>query len=364
MTQPSVETLTLFDLVAREWQAGAPVAELAFSRDGTALAAATMAGGVAIAAVADAEPPEARIRVSGDVGQTTIRPRTGQPVPLVALGGLADRAPALAALQGGFLVGDGDGRVLRVAADGSAAPIAITLRGPVLALDAGAADRRIAASDGLELVVLDDGGPTRFALRGAAALGFAPDGARLGVALGDGLAIVEASGALRILPLPAEGPVRWRGDGACLAAGLGPAGLGIAAAGSDETATLGNFPGAVRSLAWSARGRALVAAGAFRIAAWDEETLPGAAPRPLICGRAGLVLVEAVAAHPTRGLVAAGLANGQVLIAEIGGRDELLLRQGGEAVTALAFSPDGRHLAIGDAGGKLAIATFPPQLFK
>lgn len=71
-----------------------------------------------------------------------------------------------------------------------------------------------------------------------------------------------------------------------------------------------------------------------------------------------------MAAHPARGLVAAGLANGQVLIAEIGGRDELLLRQGGEAVTALAFSPDGRHLAIGDAGGTLAIATFPPQLFK
>lgn len=160
--------------------------------------------------------------------------------------------------------------------------------------------------------------------------------------------------------------MRWRDDGACLAAGLGQAGLGIAAAASDETATLGNFPGAVRSLAWSARGRALVAAGAFRIAAWDEETLllPGATPRPLICGRAGLVLVEAVAAHPARGLVAAGLANGQVLIAEIGGRDELLLRQGGEAVTALAFSPDGRHLAIGDAGGTLAIATFPPQLFK
>ena len=32
--------------------------------------------------------------------------------------------------------------------------------------------------------------------------------------------------------------------------------------------------------------------------------------------------------------------------------------------TGGAFSPDGRHLAIGDAAGTAAIATFPPQMFK
>ena len=76
------------------------------------------------------------------------------------------------------------------------------------------------------------------------------------------------------------------------------------------------------------------------------------------------VVVEAVAAHPTRPLVAAGFANGQVVIAAIGGRDELLLRQAGAAVTRLAFSPDGNQLAIGDADGALAIASFPSQMFK
>lgn len=360
MTQPNVETLTLFDLIARQWQADGAVAELAFSRDGGALAAATTAGGVAIAAVADAEPPEARIRVSGDIGQTTIRPRTGRPAPLVALSGLADRAPALAAAAAGFLVGDGAGQVLRVGADGCSEATALAVGGAVVALDAGAAGG-IAASDGAELVL--EGG-ARLDLWGVAGLAFAPDGARLGAALGTGLALVEAGEPVRILPLPTEGPIRWRRDGAVLAAALGAAGLGIAAPVSGETATLGNFPGPVHDLAWSAPGAALVAAGAFRVAAWDEAGLPEGAPRPLVCGRAGLVLVEAVAAHPLRGLVAAGYANGQVLVAAIGGRDELLLRQHGEAVTALAFSPDGRHLAIGDAGGSLAIATFPPQLFK
>ena len=77
------------------------------------------------------------------------------------------------------------------------------------------------------------------------------------------------------------------------------------------------------------------------------------------------MVVERVAAHPSRDLIAAGYANGQVGVMRLGQRDELLVRQdGGGAVTALAWSPDGEHLALGTADGLAAVVSFPPHLFK
>jgi WD40 repeat protein len=84
----------------------------------------------------------------------------------------------------------------------------------------------------------------------------------------------------------------------------------------------------------------------------------------LVSGRAGLVAVESVAAHPARPLVAAGYANGQILLVQIGGRDELLVRPGGSAVTALGWSADGHHLAAIGADGMVSITAFPDRMFK
>ena len=82
-------------------------------------------------------------------------------------------------------------------------------------------------------------------------------------------------------------------------------------------------------------------------------------------GRPGLVVVERVAAHPARDLIAVGYANGQVAVMQLGQRDELLVRQeDGGAVTALDWSADGEHLALGTADGLAAVVSFPPHLFK
>ena len=86
---------------------------------------------------------------------------------------------------------------------------------------------------------------------------------------------------------------------------------------------------------------------------------------PVETGRPGLTLVERIAPHPLRDLCAAGYANGLVTLCQIGRREEMMLREGGGApVTALEWSPDGTHLAIGTAGGQAAIATFPKAMFK
>ena len=75
MNQQNVRNLTLFDLLARNWQHPAAVENLRFSADGSTVAFACADGTVALAPISDPEPPETRIRMSADVGRATIRPR-------------------------------------------------------------------------------------------------------------------------------------------------------------------------------------------------------------------------------------------------------------------------------------------------
>lgn len=358
MNDQSTRTLTIFDLLARRWQAEAAIADVRFAVDGTA-AFATAAGEVLIAGMPDEEPPDSRIRVTGDLGQTTIRPRTREAAPLAAVTGLSDGAPVLVAAGTGLLTGDAEGRVLRLDAKGGAAPV-LRLEGPVVALDH--AGGVTAAADEHSLVLLRAGAVERREIPGFRSLALAPDGRRLAAANAAQVVLFDGE-AEETTPLRNAGRMAWRDDGRWLGVALAAEGLALIDADAPEPIRLRNFPAAVRDLTWSRAANAVAAAGAFRIAAWDAGALPST-ERALVTGQPGLVVVEAVAAHPGRPLVAAGYANGQVVIAQVGARDELMLRQGGAAVTCLAFSPDGRHLAIGDASGAAAIASFPRNMFK
>ncbi|MBB5222507.1 WD40 repeat protein [Amaricoccus macauensis] len=359
MNDQSNRALTLFDLIARCWQTGDAVAEARFAADGTA-AFATSGGAVLIAGAPDDEPPDSRIRVSGDLGQTTIRPRERDPAPLAAVTDLCDGVPAFAAAGTGFLAGTAGGRVLRLDGAGTATPL-FSLDGPVVALDHVAGIT--AAADERALVTMQSGTVRRREIPGFRTLALSPDGRRLAAANAAQVVIFEREGD-ETVPLRNVSRLAWRDDGRWLAAALGADGLALVDAEAPEPVHhLRSFPAAVRSLAWSRPANAVTAAGAFRIAAWDAGALPST-EQALLTGQPGLVVVEAVAAHPGRPLVAAGYANGQVVLAQVGTRDELLLRQAGAAITCLAFSPDGRHLAIGDASGAAAIATFPRNMFK
>jgi hypothetical protein len=64
-----------------------------------------------------------------------------------------------------------------------------------------------------------------------------------------------------------------------------------------------------------------------------------------------------VAPHPRHGLVAAGYEDGTTILAFLDRAIPVLVHRGGEgAVSALAWSDDGRCLAIGTEGGLLAVA--------
>ena len=97
MNQQITRGLSLFDLLSRSWDLSAPVKSVRFATDGSAAAFSCGDGTVAIARTEDREPPEDRIRVSADLGQATIRPRSGPPEPLVVTESLGPEAPPLAA---------------------------------------------------------------------------------------------------------------------------------------------------------------------------------------------------------------------------------------------------------------------------
>ena len=187
--------------------------------------------------------------------------------------------------------------------------------------------------------------------------------------LGGGIALAEAAAPGEIVqryaaPAPIDRIV-WRDDGAFVAAACGGAGLVLVDLRDGRIGRVDGFPVPPRSIALSGPTNALVASGAYRIAAWDLERPPfdGDRSGALETGHAGMVAVVEVAAHPKRRLVAAAYANGQIVIAEPGRRDEMILKASGATPTALAWSADGRMLAIA-ARDAVALVTLPDALFK
>ena len=375
MNQHAMQNLTLFDLLARSWRRPSAIADLCFSADGSTVAFACVDGTVAIAAIADQEPPESRIRVSNDLGQTSIRPREMLLAPLIATAALGDgNVPIASYLQSGFLVGTAVGEAAHLAASGDIAETLIKIDGPIAAIDHSPLAAMTAVSNGQD-VLLSRGRGDSVRLPHATTsstdvIAFSPDGRRLACSHDDGLSIWVVDGdaaPMRDVSLSARPvSIRWSGDGEWLACGLETGGFALVGMADGRAGIVAGFPSPVRTVCWSQPANALFASGAYRIAGWSMTAPPldGEASGALETGRTGLVPVETVAAHPEKKLVAAGYANGRITISQIGARDELLVRPLGNAVTALAWSGDGRHLAVGSVDGTAAIVTFPAQMFK
>ena len=97
----------------------------------------------------------------------------------------------------------------------------------------------------------------------------------------------------------------------------------------------------------------------------DDRRLPSLRPEACETGRAGLVAVDLVAFNPERDLIAASYENGMLVVAQPGRRDELVVREAGQApASTLHWSADGQHLAFGTQTGEAAIVTFPPNFFR
>ncbi|TIX94416.1 MAG: WD40 repeat domain-containing protein [Mesorhizobium sp.] len=296
-------------------------------------------------------------------------------MPLIATAAFGDGDVPLAAhLNSGFLVGAASGEVRHLTPGGECMEPLVMIDGPIVAIDHSARADTIAVSNGHDVFLSRGQGDATKLRRGttssADALAFSPGGWHLVCGGDKGLSIWSSGNdarPIREFSLSARPTtIRWSGDGTWLACGLETGGFALVSMADGHSGIVAGFPSPVRTVCWSPTANALFASGAFRIAGWSMAAPPvgGETSGALETGRAGLVLVEAVTAHPEKKLIAAGYANGRITIAQIGSPEEVLIRPLGSAVTALAWSGDGRHLAVGAVDGTAAIVTFPAQMFK
>ncbi|WP_454625238.1 WD40 repeat domain-containing protein [Bradyrhizobium cenepequi] len=364
------DTASLYCLLGRHWRVDVPVDEIAFDPAGKTVAFSLADGSIALASVEDAEPPQQRYRVGLEDGRPTISARR-QPVPPVIRVAIGD-PPLQLFLPGpsGIVVHERSGRLFHVSASGATEQI--------LKIDDQAFDALAVTVDGTVLAAVGgsiasyDAGGARFATptyRGAAsALAISPDGARVAIASTLGLFVGKiGSEPDTVFEVGKLAAISWSPDGVWIAASLERGGVVLLRPADERMIRIPDYPATAWSLAWSADSHRLATSGAFRIIVWDVSTLNDGRAQPVSVGtgRAGFVAVEAVDLQFRNSLIAAGYANGKVVVAKIGDRDELLVKTPGQGeVCAIRWSIDGQHLAFGTADGEAAIVTFPPQLFK
>ncbi|MBX3582023.1 MAG: WD40 repeat domain-containing protein [Rhizobiaceae bacterium] len=113
------------------------------------------------------------------------------------------------------------------------------------------------------------------------------------------------------------------------------------------------YPGKVKSLSWSAKGKWLASSGASAAIVWPFQAKDGPMGKaPLELGTRGNALVTCVACHPSEDIVAIGYNDGMVLAVRFADAKEVLLRRPGKGpVTAMMWDKGERRIAFGtDAG--------------
>src|ERR1700722_20429237 len=116
------------------------------------------------------------------------------------------------------------------------------------------------------------------------------------------------------------------------------------------------YPGRVRSMSWSAGGKALATSGADSVIMWPFASKDGPMGKEPAMLAPLQARVSMVACHPKQDIFAAGYSDGTILMVRLNDGAEILVRrrQGEAAVSALAWNAKGTQLAFaaedGDAG--------------
>lgn len=375
MDRMEADDFSLFGLLGRSWHLGSAVVDLTFDTSDSAVAFSLADGSVAIAKTKDGEPAAKRIRISAEDGRSSILPRTRPLPPITRLAVQDDSATVLTAYgRHGFLIGDGANGLTSLTIGGERSPFATSIRASITALDYAPMSRALACSttDRQVALIRRDGEPDILDHQErVVALAFSPNGDHLAVICDRRVDIwTTAERSTKVSEFfPSEQPAcaAWSPDGLKLALGLEAGGVALWHVGDGTALNLSEYPAPVRSLDWSANSDYLVTSGAFRIIVWPTNQLlaNGSKPNSLDTGRPSLSVVEAIAVHPSRLLVAAGSENGMLTLTQIGQQDELIMKTDGlGAIDVVRWSNKAGALAIGSSQGLAAIVELPLQIFK
>jgi WD40 repeat protein len=112
------------------------------------------------------------------------------------------------------------------------------------------------------------------------------------------------------------------------------------------------YPGRVRSLSWSAGGKALATSGADTVIMWPFASKDGPMGKEPAMLAPLQARVSMVACHPKQDILAAGYSDGTILMVRLTDGAEILVRKNGTApVSALAWNSKGTMLAFADEEG-------------
>ena len=119
---------------------------------------------------------------------------------------------------------------------------------------------------------------------------------------------------------------------------------------------MSGYPGRVRSLSWSAGGKALATSGADAVIMWPFASKDGPMGKEPAMLAPLQSRVTVVACHPKQDILAAGYGDGTVLMVRTTDGAEILVRRNGSApIVALAWNAKGTLLAFAAEDGEAGL---------
>ena len=190
-------------------------------------------------------------------------------------------------------------------------------------------------------------------------LAFAPKGLRLGVAHYNGVSLWFPNMAAKPEILEWAGShlaVTFSPDNKFLVTAMHePALHGWRLADARHMRMTG-YPGRVRSMSWSAGGKALATSGADTVIMWPFASKDGPMGKEPAMLAPLQARVSAVACHPRQDILAAGYGDGTVLMVRMTDGAEILVRRNGSApIVALAWNAKGTLLAFAAEDGEAGL---------
>jgi len=116
------------------------------------------------------------------------------------------------------------------------------------------------------------------------------------------------------------------------------------------------YPGRVRSMSWTAGGKALATSGADTVILWPFASKDGPMGKEPAMLAPLQARVATVACHPRQDILAAGYSDGTILMVRMTDGAEILVRRNGTSpVAALGWNAKGTLLAFAGEDGEAGL---------
>jgi WD40 repeat protein len=259
-----------------------------------------------------------------------------------------------------IVMGGDDGKLVSLDPKGEVAPLATDPKRRWIDNVALHPDGAVAWSAGKTAFVRDRKGEEKFfeVPSTVGGLAFAPKGMRLAIAHYNGVTLwfPNMAGSAQFLEWAGSHlGVMFSPDNKFLVTAMHEPALHGWRLADNRHMRMTGYPGRVRSLSWSAGGKALATSGADTVILWPFASKDGPMGKEPAMLAPLQARVTQVACHPKQDILAAGYSDGAILMVRINDGAEILVRGKGEPVSALAWNAKGTLLAFAAEDGEAGL---------